>query len=180
MKKNIVGNKYNFAIEYGFDDVDRTTEIAMYVNGTNILAFSRDGKMFTTKWNLDEIVLWLRDFITVKDKSAFPVEVEGEYAAIKDINARDFDSEDDDEFDAYYDTLDNWNEKHRWHTEASGAIIADVYFQFVGDMVEISWNNEDSEEYVEFIEKLGGASVEAKTFIDVMDKFLCEYALEWF
>lgn len=33
-----------------------------------------------------------------------PAEADGEYAAMKDISARNFDSED--EFDAYYDRLD--------------------------------------------------------------------------
>ena len=73
--------------------------------------------------------------------------VNGEYAAIKDINARDFDTEDDDEFDAYYDKLDDWNIRQRWHPASGGSILADLYFQLVEGNIEISWNNQEPEEF---------------------------------
>ena len=80
----------------------------------------------------------------------YPVEADGEYAAVKDIAARSYDSADEDEFDAYYDKLYEWNLRHRWHPASSGAILADVYFQLVGEDVEISWNNKDSEDDIQF------------------------------
>ena len=49
----------------------------------------------TTQWNLDDITLWLRSFIDHLNEDPYPVEADGEYAAIKDINAREFDSDDD-------------------------------------------------------------------------------------
>ena len=98
---------------------------------------------------------------------------------MKDNNAREFDSDNDEEFDAYYDRLYEWNLRHRWHTASSGAILADVYFQLVGDCVEISWNNEDLDEEVEFVQQLGGARVKKETFISVVDSFLKEYANHW-
>ena len=180
MEKNLIGNKKDYAIEYSFDDKSRETEFAMYLNNRNILEFTRNGKVYTTKWILDELALWLREFLDAKSQEVFPYDVVGEYAAMKDINAREFDSDDDDEFDAYYDRLDEWNQKHRWHTESAGAILADVYFQFVEDKVEISWNNEDAEEGVDFTEKLGGSDVDAEVFINVVNEFLQEYANHWF
>ena len=99
---------------------------------------------------------------------------------IKDISARDFDSENEEEFDEYYDKLDEWNLHHRWHTASSGAILADLYFQLVGENVEISWNNEDSEDEVLFNCIIGGKKIKKEIFIKVINEFLQDYAKHWF
>ena len=87
------------------------------------------------------MVLWLKDFISNLSEDPYPVDVAGIYAAEKDDNARNFDSDDEDVFDAYYDKLYEWNERHRWHPASSGAILADVYVQLAGENMEISWDN---------------------------------------
>lgn len=180
MKRNTIGDKAQFAVTYSFFNTTRETELSMYIRGTNILAFERDGKQYTTRWNLDEIVLWLRNFVNSMKDDPYPVQSDGQYAAEKDINARDFDSDDEEEFDAYYDKLDEWNERHRWHPASSGAIIADVYFQLVGNYVEISWNNTDAENGVHFLNILGGEKVDKNLFFNVINNFLKEYAMHWF
>ena len=109
----------------------------------------------------------------------YPVEADGEYAAMKDISARDFDSDDEDEFDAYYDKLDEWNLRHRWHPASSGAILADVYFQLIGDEIEISWNNEDNGDGIKFQNLLGGARIKKDVFYATVDTFLKAYANHW-
>ena len=96
------------------------------------------------------------------------------------IELHDSSKYDEEEFDAYYDKLDDWNEHHRWHPASSGAILADLYFQLVGDNVEISWNNEDAEEGVEFTFKVGGCKIPVTEFKSVINSFLKEYALHWF
>lgn len=174
------GKKDDYALEVTYDDDSQETEISMYVKGKNILAFRRNGQDLTTRWNLDHLALWLRHFLDHMQDDPYPVPAEGEYAAMKDINARNFDSDDDVEFDAYYDRLDAWNLRHRWHTEADGAILADVYFEQKGGQVEVSWNNEDAEEGVDFFCRLGGARVEKSVFCDVTNAFLREYANHWF
>ena len=180
MSKVCIGDKNSFAIEYDFIDDERYTELAMYVNNKNILEFDRDGENCTTCWNLDEIAEWLRKFIDNMNNDPYPVEAEGRYASEKDDNAREFDSDDDDEFDRYYDTLDEWCLRHRWHPASSGGILADVYFQAVDDIVEISWNNRDMEEYITYKYDFGGDSVDKYVFYEVVDSFLKEYAKHWF
>lgn len=180
MITNTIGSESKFALKYTFFDDSRETELSMFVNGDNILAFKQNGVLLTTRWNLDDLAFWLRNFIDNISEDPYPVKAEGDYAAIKDINARNFDSEDDAEFDAYYDALDAWNEKHRWHPASSGAILADVYFQLSGNYVEISWNNEDAEDGVIFRNQLGGCKVEKDLFISTVDAFLKAYALHWF
>ena len=177
---SIIGDKAVFAIEYEFVDDTRDTEISMFVNGINILEFEREGIKLTTRWNLDEIALWLRNFIDNLKEDPYPVKCEGEFAAQKDDIARNFDTDDDEAFEEYYDKLEEWNEKHRWHTASSGAVLADVYFQVVEENVEISWDNRDLDDDVYFNTVTGGARVAVQVFYSVIDSFLKEYAIHWF
>ena len=177
-EKMIAGDKNEFAIKYCFFDDDKQTEISMFVKGKNILEFKRNGMFLTTKWDLTDIAIWLRNLIENAVDDPYPVEAEGTYAAIKDIAAREFDSEDDAVFDAYYDKLDEWNDRHRWHPHSNGGILADVYFQFVGDCMEISWNNQDDE--VDFTYQLGGETVPKDVFIETVEKFLTAFANHWY
>ena len=138
------------------------------------------GELLTTRWNLDELAFWLRDFLEHMEEDPYPVEADGEFAAYKDISAREFETYDDEEFDAYYDKLDDWNLRHRWHPASGGAILSDVYFQLVGKKVEISWNNQEPEEDVIFEYELGGVRIPEEQFFSVVDSFLKAYADHWF
>lgn len=180
MSKMLFEGSPNFKLACSFFDESRETELSMLVNGDNILAFVKNGQTLTTRWNLDDLALWLRDFLDHMDEDPYPVEAEGEYASIKDINAREFDTDDDDEFDAYYDKLDDWNLRHRWHPAANGAILADLYFQLAGEAIEISWNNQDPEEGVSFKYSLGGIRIPREQFVNAVDSFLKAYATHWF
>ena len=180
METKIVGDPAQFAVSYAFVEDSRETEISMFVENQNILAFKREDQIYTTRWNLDELAFWLRDFLDHMAEDPYPVDVPGDYAAMKDNNAREFDSDDEEELDAYYEMLYEWNLRHRWHTASSGAILSDVYFQLVGDDVEISWNNEDMDEEAEFVQQLGGTKVKKDLFISVVDSFLKDYANHWF
>lgn len=180
MSTPIICDNPTFAFTYSFFNDNHETEIAMLINEENILAFTRNNQQMTTRWNLDDLAFWLRDFLDSMKEDPYPVDVNGEYAAIKDINARNFDTDDDDEFDAYYDKLDEWNERHRWHPASSGAILADLYFQLVGGYIEISWNNQEAEDGVSFTHKLGGVKIPKERFAEEMDKFLKAYADQWF
>jgi len=178
MSKSI-GNK-TFSLQYSFFDETQETELSMIIDEENILAYQKNGKSFTTRWNLDELAFWLRDFLDNMQEDPYPVDTAGEFAAMKDISAREFDSDNEAEFDDYYDRLDEWNLHHRWHTASSGAILADLYFQLVEDYVEISWNNEDSEEDVTFNKIIGGKKIPKELFTKVINEFLQDYAKQWF
>ena len=180
MNSIVIGSKGSFAIEYSFFDETCETEISMYLYNNNVLGFIKNGLQLTTRWNLDDLAEWLRSFIDNMCEDPYPVETCGTYAAEKDISARYFDSEDDDEFEAYYNKLYDWDLNHRWHQASSGAILADVYFQLVGDNVEISWNNTDCEEGVSFNNVLGGNKVPRREFEEVVDGFLKAYADHWY
>ncbi len=175
MNNKTIGDKKDLAIEYSFIDHE-ITEISIYHDNQNILEFERDGIKLTTRWNLDEIAFWLRNFIDNMSDDPYPVETVGRFAAQKDQTSRSFDSDNDDEFDAYYSKLNEWNMRHRWHPAASGSILADLYFQQIGDTVEISWNNQDDCNNVKFSSLEGGFVIDKNTFITVVEGFLKEYA----
>ena len=179
MQTQKIGNETCFAIEHTFFDDSHDTEIAMYIAGKNILAFCREEVELTTRWNLDELTFWLREFLNHMSNDPYPVDADGEYAACKDLAARNFDIDDQEVFDAYYDKLDEWNLRHRWHTASSGAILADVYFQLVNENVEISWNNQEPEDGVIFKNILGGARIPRDQFYAVVNSFLKEYVEHW-
>ena len=61
--KKLIGNKDYFGISYAFLDDEKDTEIEMYVNGSNILEFKNLETIRTTRWNLEELAMWLRNFI---------------------------------------------------------------------------------------------------------------------
>ena len=176
---SMIGSKEVFALEYEFFDEYHATELLMYVGGKNILGFTNDIHR-TTRWNLDELAEYLREFLDTMEDDPFPMDVEGRFAAEKDSAARDFDSDDDDIFDQYYESLNDWAWRHTWLHARAGAILAHVFFQQVGDTVEISWNNEDLDDGVVFDYKLGGAAIPKDTFIQVVNDFLRAYALHWF
>lgn len=180
MLKKIKGDKDVFAIEYGFCDDSHDTEIAMYVDGINILEYERNSELFTTRWNIDKLALWLRKFIDEMAEDPYPVDCGGTFAAQKDDAAREFDSADDEVFETYYQRLYEWDLRHRWHVASSGAILADVYFQMVGDNVEVSWDNRNVEDGVTFKSLTGGAKISKEYFISTVDSFLKDYALHWF
>lgn len=173
------GDYTEFAISCSFYDSCHDTELSVFVKENNILAFERNGKLLTTRWDLDDLVLWLKGFIGKLEEDPYPVDVEGDYAAEKDLKAHEFDSDNDEEFDAYYDRLYEWNLRHRWHPASAGAILADVYFQLIGDSIEVSWNNTDAEEEVTFRNLLGGARVGRKLFVSAVDSFIQAYTRHW-
>ena len=180
MDMHMIGDMSTFGLGYTFYDDVHATEIALYLNGTNILGFTSEGKHLTTRWDLDELAEWMREFIANMQDEPYPVQASGEYAAAKDEAAREFDTDDEEEFDRYYDLIDEWVWRHTWHHASSGAILANVYFQQIGDRVEISWNNSSCEDGVSFDCVLGVGYVEKDSFLQIMNQFLVEYATHWF
>lgn len=179
-QRHLLGDKYIFAIEYAFYDDSHDTELSMYVNDVNILAFKRNGQILTTRWDLDDLALWMREFVNHMANDPYPVDCAGKYAAEKDDLAREFDTDDDDAFEAYYQRLYEWNQRHRWHAASNGAILADVYFERVDNNIEISWDNRDVEDGIIFLNITGGVCVPIEQFTTVVNGFLQAYANHWF
>ena len=175
------GSSDAFAIECAMYRDSHETEISMYIEGRNILEFEVNGRKHTACWNFDDLASWLGHFLEHMAEDPYPVACSSRYAAGKDVEARDFYSDDESVFDAWYDRLDEWNLRHRLHTASDGAILADVYFELAGDHVEISWNNADADldPGVKFSELTGWASIDRRFFEETVGSFLSFYAAYW-
>ena len=188
LDQTVIGDPAEFAIGYAFMGDDRTTEISMFANGTNLLGFTKDGTHYTTRWlYLEDLVAWLRSFVLNMAEDPFPIEVDGEYAAEKDANARelgpDLDDDSSDEemeaFDAYFDQFLDWVWDHTWHSESGGAILSDIYFEYKDGMVELSWDNRGGSFGYVFDCEFGGTRVDAEKFKTVVLEFVDAYEKHW-
>lgn len=176
----IIGEPSRFAIGYAFIGDDRTTEMSMYADGVNLLGFTRGGQHLTTRWAyLEGLVAWLKRFAMTMRDDPYPMDVEGEFAAEKDSNARTFESDDLDELDAYYDPICDWAYEHSWASERAGAIVSDMLFECRHGMVELSWDNRSPEDGVSFDCEFGGVRVDAEVFKSVVLGFVDTYERHW-
>lgn len=187
-EQTVIGDPSGFAIGYAFMGDDRCTEISMFTNGVNLLGFTKKGTHYTTRWlYLEDLVAWLKSFALNMAEDPFPIEVDGEYAAEKDANARDLAPEIDDgcsdeemdAFDAYLDLFVDWTWAHTWHSESGGAVLSDMFFEYRDGMVEISWDNRGGAAGYVFDCEFGGTRVDAETFKAVVLEFVGAYEKHW-
>lgn len=186
-ERYVLGDPADFAVAYSFLDTEHVTELALYVNGVNLLGFTHGCAHLTTRWNLDDLVLWLHAFVADMREDPCPVEVPGRYAAQKDSVAREnapkiSEGCTDEELqilDDYIDRLEPWEGRHAWISRRGGSILSNLFFEYREGRVEISWDNRCYEPEVEFDCLLGGDSVNAETFTAVMSAFVDAYAEHW-
>lgn len=82
-----------FAIECAMYRDSHETEISMFIEGRNILEFELDGRKHTACWNFDELTSWLRHFLETMEEDPYPAACSSRYAAGKDTESRNFDSD---------------------------------------------------------------------------------------
>lgn len=186
----VIGDRTAFAIGYHFFPVEgdasacwpmnRCTGIRLFVDGNDVMGFTRDGNHVQPAWDFDDLVEWLDGFARNAREEPFPFpDVPGETLSELDWNARNFDTDDEREFDRYYTTLNDWIWRHSWVHARAGAIIPDVLFRVLGKNVEISWDNREAEEGVVFDSEAGSALVPLATFRDVVSRFVAAYLRHW-
>lgn len=163
---------------------DKYIEIALLVGGKNLLEFQRGGNTYTTRWKeLDNLVLWLKQFMHAPKTDPFPIDVEDGYAVIKADYARkkiaEHYLENPDVSDEQMDLLEAWENRHSWLRYRGGAILSDIMFEYRGDSLEISWDNRNSAEGVDFTYVYGGAGVPKDTFIASVNHFVEKYEQHW-
>ena len=182
LDQTIIGDPADFAIGYAFLGDDRCTELSMWAEGANLLGFTREGCHYTTRWlYLEDLVAWLRNFALNMAEDPFPIDVDGEYAAEKDANARELAPEDEEmeAFDAYIDSFTDWSWDHSWHSESGGAILSGMFFEYKAGMVELSWDNRYPEKGIIYDCEFGGTRVDAETFRTVVLEFVDAYERRW-
>ena len=112
----------------------------------------------------------------------YPLQIEGGFAAQKDSNAREFDTDGMQEFDAYsyYDLLDPWTWEHTRSHESGGSVLSNNYFELKDGLIELSWDNRGRDPPLYTFDcGPGGTRVNAEVFKADVLKFVDTYERHW-
>ncbi|WP_229521598.1 hypothetical protein [Paenibacillus monticola] len=148
-----------------------------WVNGKELCKFSRNNHEITYEWNLIHLVEWLRENLsTILTDEEFPLPVQGKTAIELLTNSLDFDSDNDDEFDAWFSKKQNWEFKHSWFASRGGSNLLDIYFRKIGQQIEITWNNEELyQEGISFLCSTGLEYVPIHIFESVLKNYIHDF-----
>ncbi|WP_244188324.1 DUF5984 family protein [Paenibacillus kribbensis] len=151
----------------------------LFVHGIDVCQYKRENSVTTFQWNLIYIVEWLSENLKhILTDEAFPLPVAGQNSLELMDHCLLFESDDDDEFDAWFDTKQEWEFKHSWFSNRAGSFLPDVFFRRVKDDIEIAWNNEStySSEGVTFINPTGTEYIPIDEFNSIVKKFIGDFS----
>ena len=181
------GEKNTFAIQYEFglnpfneDSLIGETwgRFELFVKGKDVCRYKRGNSVTNYQWNLIYIVEWLSENLKyILSDEPFPFPVEGKHSLELLDNCLSFDSDNDDEFDEWFDTKQDWEFKHSWFSNRAGSFLPDVFFRRVNGEIEIVWNNEStySSEGISFINPIGIEYVPLGIFETTIKNFIEDF-----
>ena len=182
------GNKETFAILYElkespFNESGKNDsawgELQMWVHNNSVCTFSMDNKIREYEWDLSFIVEWLcKNISYILEESSFPLPCEGDNAIALYNNSGDFDSDDDNEFDLWFEKRQDWYFKHSWYSNNGGAYLADVIFRRVNNTIEIAWDNTELYNNIKYVYPKGVCYIPVELFKIVVEDFIKEFMLE--
>ncbi|WP_411680984.1 hypothetical protein [Clostridium thailandense] len=182
------GNKEVFAVAYElkespFNESEGNEPtwgiFQMWVNNKSVCTFSMDDQIRDYEWNLIFIVEWLcKNKNNILNETQFPLPTEGNNAIELYNNSGDFDSDDDDEFDSWFEKRQDWYFKHSWYSNNGGSYLADVIFRRVEDTIEIAWDNTGLYDEVKYNNPKGVYYIPFEVFQDVVNSFIENFSLE--
>lgn len=179
--KNIFAIQYEFKVN-PFNETSLTGEtwgkFEMFVNGIDICRYKRVDSVTSYQWNLIYVVEWFSENLKyILRDEPFPLPVKGQHSLQLLDNCLLFESDDDDEFDAWFDTKQEWEFKHSWFSNRAGSFLPDVYFRRVNKEIEIAWNNEStfSSEGISFINPIGIEYVPLEIFEFTIKNFIEDF-----
>lgn len=182
------GNKDVFAVAYELKESPFNESVRknptwgvfqMWVDNKSVCTFSMDNKIREYEWDLIFIVEWFcKNKNNILNEIEFPLLIEGNNAIELYNNSGDFDSDDDDEFDSWFEKRQDWYFKHSWYSNNGGSYLADVIFRRVQDTIEIAWDNTELYSEVKFNNPKGIYYVPFELFENVVDSFIEDFMLE--
>ncbi|KWX81130.1 hypothetical protein AMQ84_00980 [Paenibacillus riograndensis] len=182
----VFGDSRIFSIEYDFTKnpfnekgllAETWGKFELWVNGKELCKFFRHNYEKTYEWNLIHVVEWLGENLPIiLTNEEFPLPVHGKTALELLASSLNFDSDNDDEFDAWFSTKQDWEFKHSWFSNRGGSYLPEVYFRRVGQQIEISWDNENlySEE-ISFTYRTGLEYVPIHIFDSVLKDYIYDF-----
>ncbi|AHM67457.1 DUF5984 family protein [Paenibacillus polymyxa] len=181
------GDKSTFAIQYElvnnpFNEKslagESWGEIEIFVRGRNIFEYKKENVVTPFQWNLIYIVEWFSEnHMHILSDEAFPLPVEGQNSLELIDNCLLFDSDNDAEFDQWFDTKQEWEFKHSWFSNRAGSFLPDVFFRRVNDKIEIAWDNEStySSEGITFMNPIGVEYIPIGIFDSTVRNFVEDF-----
>lgn len=181
------GDKNTFFIQYklGVNPFNETNltgetwgEFELSVHGIDICRYKKVDSVTTYQWNLIYIVEWFGENLKcILNEELFPLPVEGGHALELLDNCLLFESDNDDEFDAWFNTKQEWEFKHSWFSNRAGSFLPDVFFRRVNEKIEIAWNNESTypSEGISFINPIGTGYVPVGIFESTIKNFIEDF-----
>lgn len=181
------GDKNTFAIEYEFvanpfNEPRLTGEtwgkFELSVHGVDVCRYKKVDRVTTYQWNLIYIVEWFSENLKhILSEEPFPLPVEGQHSLELLDHCLLFESDNDDEFDAWFETKQDWEFKHSWFSNRAGSFLPDVFFRRVNDNIEIAWNNESTyaSEGISFINPMGVEYVPLGAFESTVKNFIEDF-----
>ena len=179
----IIGDKKELAFDIvKISEADHVCMLKVFVRGENICEWKEidSSEKYTVCWNIDELISYLyetTDFLYEDDP--FPVIIDGECASELENNARDFESDDEKEMEAYYDKLNDWVYKHSWNHARYGAVVPDVLFRKVDGNMEISWWTDQEDEGRVFTNRYGYVLIPKNEYENLIEEVFHTYNEIW-
>jgi len=163
----LIGSKDSFGIGLGKDM--ETYQLAVYIQGNDILQFEKGGIKYTYRWqDCQDLVDWIQENIKyVLSNDRFPLAVSGKSSAEKCELSYRLDLDDIEQ----YEILQEWMFRHSWFSARAGSYLADIFFVRNENMIEISWDNTTTfrEDGVKFVFPKGKYEVDIDIFKKVME-----------
>jgi len=181
------GDRNTFAIQYEFvanpfNETSLTGEtwgkFELFVHGIDVLRYKRVDSVTAYQWNLIYITEWFSENLKyILSNEPFPLPVEGQDSLELLDHCLLFESDNDDEFDAWFDTKQEWEFRHSWFSNRAGSFLPDVFFRRVNGEIEIAWNNEStySSEGISFINPIGIEYVPLGIFESTIKNFIEDF-----
>ncbi|QED46425.1 hypothetical protein FSZ17_03600 [Cytobacillus dafuensis] len=181
------GNKDIFGIEYElltnpFYENSLIGEtwgtLKLSVKGKDVCQYERENIVKTYQWNLIYIVEWFSENLKyILSDEPFPLPVAGDNSLELLDNCLLFETDDDDEFDTWFDTKQEWEFKHSWFSNRAGSFLPDIFFRRVDGEIEIAWNNElmYSSDGINFIYPTGVDYISIDIFNSTVRHFIDDF-----
>lgn len=182
------GNKETFAIAYElkespFNESEKNKptwgEFQMWVHNNSVCTFSMNDEIREYEWDLCFIFEWLfKNKNHILEESSFPLPSEGDSAIELYNNSGDFDSDDDIEFDSWFEKRQDWYFNHSWYSNNGGSYLADVIFRRVDNNIEIAWDNTELYNNIKYVNPKGVYYIPVELFQIVVDGFIESFTIE--
>ena len=169
------GNKKVFAIEYQLNNVNNGN-LEIWIDNISICNFRRESEIYGYNWDLFYIVEWLyKNKDNIINEIQFPLPIRADTSIEFYNKSGEFDSDNDDEFDEWFEKRQEWYFRHSWYANRGGSYLPDILFRRVDNKIELEWDNSDLYEGINFINCKGTYYLDILFFQEVIDSFIEDY-----